>query len=69
MRRAALDIEAKISELSGTFAEDNSLGCGTRFRGVAIIEGEAACTGCTGELLGALSTIREAGYSHALLWY
>lgn len=38
----------------------------SRYPGVTIIEGEAACTGCTGELLGALSAIREAAYSHAL---
>jgi Ni,Fe-hydrogenase III small subunit len=37
-----------------------------RYPGVTIIEGEAACTGCTGELIGALSAIREAASVSAL---
>jgi len=38
----------------------------SRYPGVTIIEGEAACTGCTGELIGALSAIREAACVSAL---
>jgi uncharacterized protein (DUF362 family) len=38
----------------------------SRYPGVTIIEGEAACTGCTGELIGALSAIREAASVSAL---
>lgn len=38
----------------------------SRYPGVTIIEGEATCTGCTGELVGALSAIREATYGQAL---
>ena len=38
----------------------------SRYSGVNIIEGEAACTGCTGELMGALLAIKKAGYDHAL---
>ena len=38
----------------------------SRYPGVTIIEGEAACTGCTGELIGALTAIREAACDQAL---
>lgn len=38
----------------------------SRYPGVTTIEGEAACTGCTGELVGALSAIRDASYAYAL---
>jgi len=38
----------------------------SRYPGVTIIEGESACTGCTGELIGALAAIKGAGYEQAL---
>jgi len=37
-----------------------------RYPGVHIIEGESACSGCYGELMGALAAMREFGESHAL---
>jgi uncharacterized protein (DUF362 family) len=37
-----------------------------RYPGVTIVEGEATCTGCTGELIGALSAVREAGFGAGL---
>ncbi|MBA7625603.1 hypothetical protein ES703_33034 [subsurface metagenome] len=38
----------------------------SRYPGVTIIEGESACTGCTGELIGVLAAIKRAGYEQAL---
>ena len=38
----------------------------SRYPGGTIIEGESACTGCTGELIGALAAIKGAGYEQAL---
>ncbi|HUV06444.1 MAG TPA: DUF362 domain-containing protein [Spirochaetia bacterium] len=38
----------------------------SRYPGVQIFEGEAACTGCTGELIGALSAVTHAGSGDAL---
>ena len=38
----------------------------SRYPGVIVIEGEAACSGCTGELIGALSAIREFAREHTL---
>ena len=37
-----------------------------RYPGVHIIEGESVCTGCMGELLGALQAIKKFGHDHAL---
>ena len=37
-----------------------------RYPGVNIIAGESACSGCYGELMGALSAMREFGESYAL---
>jgi uncharacterized protein (DUF362 family) len=38
----------------------------SRYPGVHVIEGESACTGCSGELIGALQALKEYGDSAAL---
>ncbi len=38
----------------------------SRYPGVTVIEGEAACSGCTGELISALSAVREFAREHTL---
>jgi uncharacterized protein (DUF362 family) len=73
LKREGITLTMDSIEIVGESLEENRVFYKTgfdvirsRYSGIRIIEGKSSCSGCIGQLIGALSNIRAAGYEENL---